>query len=166
MYVHFVWGYFDKCGGDFAVGDLTCIHQSKQETCIKQCILMRYDNKDKIFRSYPVHKTFIVAVKILLPCCNMFLPFCIISVKSPLGLVLYCYFNMPTINKTDLILVYKLTESQCSIHKNIYIKSKSKILIKSQGQLKIHMGTKQLNLPFLPFFLPKTLSTTVINNIW
>ena len=27
------------------------------------------------------------------------------SVKSPLGLVLYCYLNMPTINKTDLILV-------------------------------------------------------------
>ena len=25
------------------------------------------------------------------------------SVKSPLGLVLYCYFNMPTINKTYLI---------------------------------------------------------------
>ena len=28
------------------------------------------------------------------------------SVKSPLGLVLYCYLNMPTINKTDLILSY------------------------------------------------------------
>jgi len=28
------------------------------------------------------------------------------SVKSPLELVLYCYFNMPTINKTDLILYY------------------------------------------------------------
>ena len=28
------------------------------------------------------------------------------SVKSPLGLVLYCYFYMPTINKTDLILSY------------------------------------------------------------
>jgi len=27
-----------------------------------------------------------------------------ISVKSPLGLVLYCYLNMPTINKTYLIL--------------------------------------------------------------
>ena len=26
------------------------------------------------------------------------------SVKSPLGLVLYCYFSMPTINKTYLIL--------------------------------------------------------------
>ena len=26
------------------------------------------------------------------------------SVKSPLGLVLYCYLNMPTINKTYLIL--------------------------------------------------------------
>jgi hypothetical protein len=26
------------------------------------------------------------------------------SVKSPVGLVLYCYFNMPTINKTYLIL--------------------------------------------------------------
>ena len=26
------------------------------------------------------------------------------SVKSPLGLVLYCYFNMTTINKTYLIL--------------------------------------------------------------
>jgi len=24
--------------------------------------------------------------------------------KGPLGLVLYCYFNMPTINKTYLIL--------------------------------------------------------------
>ena len=36
------------------------------------------------------------------------------SVKSPLRLVLYCYFNMPTINKTylilsDLILPIKLT---------------------------------------------------------
>lgn len=28
----------------------------------------------------------------------------ILSVKSPLGLVLYCYFNMPTINKTYHIL--------------------------------------------------------------
>ena len=28
------------------------------------------------------------------------------SVKSPLGLVLYCYLNMPTINKTYLILSY------------------------------------------------------------
>ena len=28
------------------------------------------------------------------------------SVKSPLGLVLYCYLNMRTINKTDLILSY------------------------------------------------------------
>jgi hypothetical protein len=27
-----------------------------------------------------------------------------VSVKSPLGLVLYCYLNMPTINKTYLIL--------------------------------------------------------------
>ena len=26
------------------------------------------------------------------------------SAKSPLGLVLYCYFGMPTINKTYLIL--------------------------------------------------------------
>ena len=26
------------------------------------------------------------------------------SIKSPLGRVLYCYFNMPTINKTYLIL--------------------------------------------------------------
>jgi hypothetical protein len=26
------------------------------------------------------------------------------SVKSPLGLVLYCYLNMPTINKTYIIL--------------------------------------------------------------
>jgi hypothetical protein len=30
------------------------------------------------------------------------------SVKSPLGLVLYCYLNMPTINKTYLILSYPL----------------------------------------------------------
>ena len=29
-----------------------------------------------------------------------------LSVKSPLGLVLYCYLNMPTINKTYLILSY------------------------------------------------------------
>ena len=28
------------------------------------------------------------------------------SVKSPQGLVLYCYLNMPTINKTYLILSY------------------------------------------------------------
>jgi len=28
------------------------------------------------------------------------------SVKSPLGFVLYCYLNMPTINKTYLILSY------------------------------------------------------------
>ena len=28
----------------------------------------------------------------------------IFSVKSPLGLVLYCYLNMPTINKAYLIL--------------------------------------------------------------
>ena len=28
------------------------------------------------------------------------------SVKSPLGLVLYCYLNMPTINKTYLVLSY------------------------------------------------------------
>ena len=28
------------------------------------------------------------------------------SVKSPLGLVLYCYLNMTTINKTYLILSY------------------------------------------------------------
>ena len=28
------------------------------------------------------------------------------SIKSPLGLVLYCYLNMPTINKTYLILSY------------------------------------------------------------
>jgi hypothetical protein len=27
-------------------------------------------------------------------------------VKSPLGLLLYCYLNMPTINKTYLILFY------------------------------------------------------------
>jgi len=30
----------------------------------------------------------------------------IFSVKSPLGLVLYCYLNMPTINTTYLILSY------------------------------------------------------------
>jgi len=30
----------------------------------------------------------------------------LMSVKSPLGLVLYCYLNMPTINKTCLILSY------------------------------------------------------------
>jgi hypothetical protein len=30
----------------------------------------------------------------------------LMSVKSPLGLVLYCYLNMPTINKTYLILSY------------------------------------------------------------
>ena len=29
-----------------------------------------------------------------------------LSVKSPQGLVLYCYFNMPTINKTYLILSF------------------------------------------------------------
>ena len=29
-----------------------------------------------------------------------------LSVKSPLGLVLYCYLNMPTMNKTYLILSY------------------------------------------------------------
>jgi hypothetical protein len=29
----------------------------------------------------------------------------IMSVKSSLGLVLYCYFNMPTVNKTYLILL-------------------------------------------------------------
>jgi hypothetical protein len=29
-----------------------------------------------------------------------------LSVKSPLGLVLYCYFSMPTIDKTCLILSY------------------------------------------------------------
>ena len=32
---------------------------------------------------------------------NLFMP-----VKSPLGRVLYCYLNMPTINKTYLILSY------------------------------------------------------------
>ena len=40
--------------------------------------------------------------------------YCIVlcmSVKSPLGLVLYCYLNMPTINKTYLILSY-LTKKQ------------------------------------------------------
>jgi hypothetical protein len=31
----------------------------------------------------------------------------LMSVKSPLGLVLYCYLNMPTINKTYLILSVK-----------------------------------------------------------
>ena len=30
----------------------------------------------------------------------------ILSVKTPLGLVLFCYLNMPTINKTYLILSY------------------------------------------------------------
>ena len=30
----------------------------------------------------------------------------LMSVKSPLGLVVYCYLNMPTINKTYLILSY------------------------------------------------------------
>ena len=30
------------------------------------------------------------------------------SVKSPLGLVLYCYLNMPTINKTYPILSYPI----------------------------------------------------------
>ena len=29
-----------------------------------------------------------------------------LSIKSPLGLVLYCYFSMPTIDKTCLILSY------------------------------------------------------------
>jgi hypothetical protein len=33
------------------------------------------------------------------------------SVKSPLGLVLYCYLNMPTINKTYIILFYPLIYS-------------------------------------------------------
>ena len=33
------------------------------------------------------------------------------SVKSPLGLVLYCYLNMPTINKTYLILSYLILSS-------------------------------------------------------
>jgi hypothetical protein len=31
------------------------------------------------------------------------------SVKSPLGLVLYCYLNMPTINKTYLIIIPTLS---------------------------------------------------------
>ena len=35
------------------------------------------------------------------------------SVKSPLGLVLYCYLNMPTINKTYLILLNQ-TRINCS----------------------------------------------------
>ena len=35
----------------------------------------------------------------------------IMSVKSPLGLVLYCYLNMPTINKTYLILSYLILNS-------------------------------------------------------
>jgi len=34
------------------------------------------------------------------------------SVKSPLGLVLYCYLNMPTINKTYLILSYLKASSR------------------------------------------------------
>ena len=33
------------------------------------------------------------------------------SVKSPLELVLYCYLNMPTINKTYLILSYLILRS-------------------------------------------------------
>jgi hypothetical protein len=33
-------------------------------------------------------------------------------VKSPLGLVLYCYLNMPTINKTYLILSYLIFGSR------------------------------------------------------
>ena len=33
------------------------------------------------------------------------------KVKSPLGLVLYCYLNMPTINKTYLILSPDTTDS-------------------------------------------------------
>ena len=38
------------------------------------------------------------------------------SVKFPLGLVLYCYFNMPTINKTYLILSHhRLTFLSVSI---------------------------------------------------
>jgi hypothetical protein len=38
------------------------------------------------------------------------------SVKSPLGLVLYWYLNMPTINKTDLILSYLIA---CYLHSKI-----------------------------------------------
>ena len=37
-------------------------------------------------------------------CQSKTIVFNILSVKSPLGLVLYCYFNMTTINKTDLTL--------------------------------------------------------------
>jgi hypothetical protein len=41
---------------------------------------------------------------------NLFILVLCMSVKSPLGLVLYCYLNMPTINKTDLILSYLNTD--------------------------------------------------------
>ena len=43
------------------------------------------------------------------------------SVKGPLGFVLYCYLNMPTINKTYLILSYirssfeLLSRTKCSL---------------------------------------------------
>ena len=37
------------------------------------------------------------------------------SVKSPLGLVLYCYLNMPTINKTYLILSYLILSTRSCI---------------------------------------------------
>ena len=53
------------------------------------------------------------------------------SVKSPLGLVLYCYLNMPTINKTDLILSYLIA---CYLHSkiNAVIQERLKLYEKKQ----------------------------------
>ena len=48
------------------------------------------------------------------------------SVKSPLGLVLFCYFNMPTINTTYLILSYLILLSMPYAYYSFILKSKSR----------------------------------------
>ena len=48
----------------------------------------------------------IVLYCIVLYCIVLYCIVLCMSVKNPLGLVLYCYLNMPTINKAYLILSY------------------------------------------------------------
>ena len=43
----------------------------------------------------------------------------VIGNKSPLGLVLYCYLNMPTINKTYLILTGQKLPDKKNLDKKV-----------------------------------------------
>ena len=74
------------------------------------------------------------------------------SVKSPLGLVLYCYLNMPTINKTYLIL--QSDDFVAAIYDNRWFIELKKLTMKF------------LSISWLPVVKQAVLNGQLRNEIW